>query len=61
MEAVPVTPIIMATKPVAAVALPIFVWVEQVPTTALWWLVAVAVPVAKPVTETKIEVEMVAV
>jgi hypothetical protein len=43
----------MATKPVAAVALQIFVWEEQVPTTALWLLAAVAVPVVKPATETK--------
>ena len=48
-------------KPVAAVALQIFVWEEQVPTTALWLLAAVAVPVVRLATETKTEVETVAV
>ena len=45
---VPVIPIIVATKPAAAVAAPIFASVAQAPTTELWLLAAAAVPVVKP-------------
>ena len=44
----PGIPIIMATKPAAAVAAPIFASVAQAPTPELWLLAAAAVPVVKP-------------